>query len=393
MTWLVLALLAQETDVMIVRDLNGWTVVQDASGAWSARDGTIVCGGKGGGLLRTDRMLQDFILELESDGDGSLLLGADALPARGARLPRSIELTSDGRLEARHGARITFERAGERRPAGGWIRWRVTARGGAVKVELDGQEVSSAQGVEPRRGHLCLHARGEARFRNLRLRELPVEGPPLPAALVAAPDPGFRPLLGGVDLRGWRKDPQNEGHWKLEGGVLDYDGRGDHLWTEAEFGDLELIADWRWLGKPIDQPRPVILPDGSTPTGEDGKPRTVVVADAGDSGIYLRGNDKSQVNIWCWPVGSGEVYGYRTDSAQTPEVRAAVTPRARADAPIGEWNRFRITMKGDRLTVVLNGQTVIEAARLPGVPGRGALALQHHGAPIQFANLYVREAP
>jgi hypothetical protein len=340
-------------------------------------------------------MLQDFVLELESEGDVSLLVGADALPAPGARLPRSIELGSGGRIEARHGARIDVVRAGEagRRSSGGWSRWQATARGGVVTVALDGREVSTAQGAGPRRGHVCLHARGPARFRSLRLREEPAEGPPLDAALVAAADPGFRPLLGGADLAGWKKDPKNEGHWKLEDGVLDYDGRGDHLWTEAELGDLELVADWRWSGKPADTPRPVILADGSTPPGEDGKPRTVTVADAGDSGIYLRGNDKSQVNIWCWPVGSGEVWGYRTDAAQPPEVRAAVTPRARADAPIGEWNRFRITMKGDRLTVVLNGQTVIERARLPGVPARGALALQHHGAPIQFANLYVRDAP
>ena len=47
--------------------------------------------------------------------------------------------------------------------------------------------------------------------------------------------------------------------------------------------------------------------------------------------------------------------------------------------------------RGDQLTVMLNGKTVIENARLPGVPGRGPIALQHHGDPIQFANLYVRE--
>jgi hypothetical protein len=43
---------------------------------------------------------------------------------------------------------------------------------------------------------------------------------------------------------------------------------------------------------------------------------------AGDAGIYLRGSSKSQVNIRCWPVGSGEVYGYRTDPSQPPEIRA-----------------------------------------------------------------------
>ena len=115
------------------------------------------------------------------------------------------------------------------------------------------------------------------------------------------------------------------------------------------------------------------------------------VLDAGDSGIYLRGNSKSQVNIWCWPIGSGEVYGYRTDENMPPEVRKAVTPKVKADAPPGRWNRFIITMKGDRLTVELNGKTVIDNARLPGVPDRGRLALQSHGAPIEFANLLIKK--
>jgi hypothetical protein len=117
----------------------------------------------------------------------------------------------------------------------------------------------------------------------------------------------------------------------------------------------------------------------------------IEVPDAGDSGIYLRGNSKSQVNIWCWPIGSGEVYGYRNDTNVEAAVRAGVTPKLKADKPIGQWNRFLITMRGDRLTVVLNDKTVIENAQLPGVPSEGPIALQHHGDPIQFANIYMRE--
>jgi hypothetical protein len=117
----------------------------------------------------------------------------------------------------------------------------------------------------------------------------------------------------------------------------------------------------------------------------------VEVLDAGDSGIYLRGSGQSQVNIWCWPIGSGEVWSYRLDTNQPAQVRAGVTPKRKADKPIGQWNRFIITMKGERLTVNLNGQTVIENAQLPGVPKRGRIALQHHGDPIQFANIFIKE--
>ena len=70
---------------------------------------------------------------------------------------------------------------------------------------------------------------------------------------------------------------------------------------------------------------------------------------------------------------------------------AGVTPKLKADKPLGQWNRFIITMKGDRLTVVLNGKRVIENAQLPGVAEKGPIALQHHGDPVEFGNLYIRE--
>jgi hypothetical protein len=85
------------------------------------------------------------------------------------------------------------------------------------------------------------------------------------------------------------------------------------------------------------------------------------------------------------------------------EDRAGVTPKVNADKPVGEWNTFDITMKGDRLTVVNNGQTVLDNAQLPGVPAKGKLALQHHGgydkakdewnsasSLVQFRNIYVK---
>jgi hypothetical protein len=63
----------------------------------------------------------------------------------------------------------------------------------------------------------------------------------------------------------------------------------------------------------------------------------------------------------------------------------------KADRPLGEWNRTMVTIKGDRLTVSLNGRTVIEEAQLPGIPARGAFGIQHHGSAIDFANVWVKE--
>ena len=62
-----------------------------------------------------------------------------------------------------------------------------------------------------------------------------------------------------------------------------------------------------------------------------------------------------------------------------------------ADNKVGDWNRFVITVKGDRLTVVLNGKVVLYEAQLPGVNPIGKLGLQNHGNPLEFANFYVKE--
>ena len=166
--------------------------------------------------------------------------------------------------------------------------------------------------------------------------------------------------------------------------------------------DFTLHVEWRIKEKKGLYKVPVVLPDGSYQLDEDGK--KVVHEQAGaDSGIYLRGTGKAQINIWCWPIGSGEVYGYRNNQ-KDKVIRAGVTPKSNADKPVGEWNTFEITMKGDRLTVVLNGTTVIENAQLPGVPSEGPIALQHHGgydetkklwngasSLVQFRNVKIRE--
>ena len=198
------------------------------------------------------------------------------------------------------------------------------------------------------------------------------------------PPKGFVKLFNGKDLAGWKADDAAKAHWLVHDGIVDYDGKDKDLWTEREFGDFVLMVDWRWSRKPVEMERSIILPNGDM-SG------SLKVLDAGDSGIFLRGSSKSQVNIWCWPVGSGEVYGYRIDRNQPPDVRAGVTPKKKTDKPLGEWNSFVITMKGDRLTVVLNGEEVITNAQLPGVVPRGPIGFQNHGDPIQFRNIYIKE--
>ncbi len=228
----------------------------------------------------------------------------------------------------------------------------------------------------------------------------------LPAIAQTAP-PGFTSLFNGRDLAGWKIPQGDNGHWKALNGVIDYDARseapgGKDLWTEKSYRDFVLRVDWRIKATPYRNPHArIVMPDGSEKLDEHGKVIDIEVPDS-DSGILLRGTGKAQVNIWCWPVGSGEFYGYRTDRSMPPEVRAAATPKINADRNIGEWNTFEITVRGDRVKVILNGKTVVENVQLPGLPREGPIGLQHHGriengkylgppSLLQFRNIFIKE--
>jgi len=218
---------------------------------------------------------------------------------------------------------------------------------------------------------------------------------------------GFTLLFNGKDLTGWKVPEGDNGHWKVADGVIDYDAqseaKGDKsLWTDKSFTDYVLRVDWRIKETPYTNPNvPYILPDGTHAKDIHGKEIKMSFPDS-DSGVLLRGNQRNQVNIWCWPIGSGEMYGWRMDAKQPPEVRAATTPKHQADKPVGQWNTYEITVKGETVTVALNGVTVIDNARLPGIDKTGPVGLQHHGgmrdgkwnsppALVQFRNIAIKE--
>ena len=227
------------------------------------------------------------------------------------------------------------------------------------------------------------------------------------SSLSAQTPEGFTSLFNGKDLSGWKIPEGDNGHWKVVDGVIDYDAeseaKGDkNLMSEKVYKDFVLQVDWRIKATPWINPNvPLILPNGYHKLNENGKEITMSVPDS-DSGILYRMPGGTQANIWCWPIGSGEVYSYRMDKKQSPEVRKGVTPLTNADKNIGEWNTFIITVRGDYLTVVLNGQTVIDGAHLPGLPAQGQIGFQHHGGKkdgkwvsppslVQFRNIYIKE--
>jgi len=117
----------------------------------------------------------------------------------------------------------------------------------------------------------------------------------------------------------------------------------------------------------------------------------------GDSGIYLRGSP--QVQIWepespghfNPPDGSGGLYN--NEKPGNPR-----HPLKVADKPVGEWNRFRIIMSGEKIHVYLNGELVVRATTLENywerdkpIYSSGQIELQNHGGPLWFKNVYIRE--
>ena len=206
---------------------------------------------------------------------------------------------------------------------------------------------------------------------------------PVWGANPTAPE-GFVSLFNGQDLSGWKVPDGDNAHWKVIDGVIDYDAgsetTGDKsLWSEREYGDFILQLDWRIKEAPfINKNIPYILPDGTHAKDVNGKELRLALPDA-DSGVFLRGDGFYQVNMWCWPIGSGEMYSVRMDKKTPADVRAAITPRTQADKPVGQWNHFEIAVRGKTVNVVLNGTTVIASATVPTLPDRGRLAFQHHG--------------
>ena len=387
------------------KDLSGWR-----GDGYVVEDGTLVCTPEGKTLM-TEAVFANYVLEFDFKlpPGGNNGIGIH-YPGKGDAAYTGMEIqvldNSDPKYAGLkdyqfNGSLYTLAAAKKNglKPVGEWNHEKITVAGSGLSVELNGEvilrvdldQVSARhpehQGAKRRAGHIALLGHGDrVAFRNLTVRETK----PL-ANAEGVKAAGFSRIFNNRDLDGWKHGTSAE--WSVSNAILKHSGRRGEpadLWTEKEYGDFTLVFDWRWSGHGPSMKRPLIQADGTEMKDAAGKPEMVEIEEL-DSGIYLRGSSKSQVNLWNWPIGSGEVYGYRTDPAMPPQVRADVTPKAHADRPVGEWNRTMITMKGDRLSVALNGRVVIDNALLPGIPAKGPIGLQHHGAAIEFANLWIKE--
>lgn len=158
---------------------------------------------------------------------------------------------------------------------------------------------------------------------------------------------GFTDLFNGKDLTHWKESKGKEGHWKAQEGILVYDGKGSDLRTEKEYGNFILHIDWK-------------------------------IEKGGDSGIFPRG--VAQIQIWDNKEGSGGIW---------PKNK----PLKNADKKPGAWNRFEITVEKGLVSVRLNSELVVDKYDMKFKKAKGPLVLQHHGNPLWFKNVYIKELP
>jgi hypothetical protein len=149
-------------------------------------------------------------------------------------------------------------------------------------------------------------------------------------------------LLNGKDLAGWRLvEAGSANGWSVQDGVLinrpvQQDGKPHksygNLRTDKEFEDFNLKLD-------------------------------VKVPKNGNSGVYLRGIYEVQV---------ADTFGRPLDSHNMGGLYSRITPSVAAEKPVGEWQHMDLTLVDRHLTVVLNGQKIIDNQPIMGCTG-GAL--------------------
>lgn len=395
--------------------LNGWKLIGKSGDGYGVKDGVIYCARGGGGNLLTEKEYSDFIFRFEfklEDGSNNgvgIRAPADGDAAyMGMEIQILDEVAADrgkwGKLRPAqyHGSiyDVVAAKKGALKPVGEWNEQEITAIGRRIKVVLNGQTITDADlneitdpaiirkhpGLFRDRGHIGFLGHNDyLELRNIRVKELPR------TEKDHTPPEGFTALFNGKDLAGWKglvADPKKRAamtpaelaaeqekadelmrtNWKLEDGALAYRGKSfDNLCTVKDYANYELLVDWK-------------------------------IEPYSDSGLYLRGSP--QVQIWDphtkptkagSEVGSGGFYNNQKNPSKALKV---------ADKPIGEWNRFRILMVGEKAHIFLNGELVVRDTTLENYWDRsqpiyltGPIELQAHNTPVWFKNIYVRELP
>ena len=248
------------------KDLTGWVLVNTPPQTWRVKDEMLVCTGKPVGEIRTEKMYQNFILEVEwrhmvPGGNAGIFIWADDITSKGVPFHRSIEVqvlenaygqskshTTHGDIFPIHGATLkplngrggggrAFPTEERSKPSPEWNHYRIECRDGSISLAVNGKVVTQGTDASPRKGYICLESEGGVvHYRNLKIRELPDS--PVAEEHVAIANRGYRSLYTGLDLTGWKASEAGLPHWKANDWVLSYDGKAatpvDAVLTSSE---------------------------------------------------------------------------------------------------------------------------------------------------------------
>lgn len=255
------------------KDLTGFVNVNCGPKTWTVKDGVLITSGSPIGLLRTEKQYENFECEFEwmhvntkEVGNSGFFVWCDPLPQVGGPFTRGIEVqvlvnypkndwaTNHGDVFSVSGAKCVPDRphptrkglerclpSEERAKGGGeWNHYRVVAKDGAIKLSVNGKEVSGVSECTPRKGYLSFESEGaECHFRNVKIKELPTSNPK--PEQIAEVDQGWKPLFNHTDLTGLKTE---DAAWKVEGGVLKCVGKAGL--SAANTPDrYELLFDWK----------------------------------------------------------------------------------------------------------------------------------------------------
>ncbi len=346
------------------KDLSGWVLVNTPEDTWRMQEGMLVCSGKPVGEIRTDRMYQNFILEVEwrhmvPGGNAGIFLWADDITARGVPFHRSVEVqvlenaygqsdghTTHGDIFPIHGATMTplNGRGGSRAfpteerslPSPQWNHYRIECRDGEISLAVNHKEVTKGKDASPRKGYICLESEGGVvHYRNLRIRELP-ESDVAPEH-VAVANRDFVSLYSGLDLRGWDIADSDRANWQANDWVLSFDGKtnsgASRIATNRELENPGFIMDVR-------------------------------------------------------PVKGFNSLSIETGSSGVPLLISADDPAWKPLLNDGQWIRLEVSVKDNALSLNADGQLIVDKVPLPG--NKLPLALSVSG-PVEFANIYGRQ--
>ena len=234
------------------RDLTGWVLVNTPAKTWSFEDGMLKCTGRPIGEIRTDRMYQNFILEVEwrhmvPGGNAGIFVWADDITAKGVPFHRGIEVqvlendygqsqhyTTHGDIFPIHGAAMTpiNGRGGSRafpteersKPSPEWNHYRIECLDGNISLAVNGKVVTKGTACSPAKGYICIESEGGVvHYRNMKIKELPDS--PIDARHVAIQNRGYFSVYSGLDLAEWKTTDAGKAHWHSRDWILHFDGK------------------------------------------------------------------------------------------------------------------------------------------------------------------------